>query len=109
MISFDGADSGTNELRRYGFIPVRCQNVCGMFVERLWNVFSLSVLTLRHSVVEKRKNYCTVQCTLTLCHVRIPIFTAILWIYCSVSDIYLWMASVYWRGEEIYISCRQWE
>ncbi len=27
-----------NELRHYGFIPVRCRNFCGTYVERLWNV-----------------------------------------------------------------------
>jgi hypothetical protein len=37
-----------NELRCYGFIPVRCRNVCGTFVERLF----LSVLTLlKHSLL----------------------------------------------------------
>jgi hypothetical protein len=41
MCSFDEADSGTNS-EVLGFIPVRCRNVCGMFVERLL----LSVLTL---------------------------------------------------------------
>ncbi len=53
MISFRWGSFG-NELTRYGFIP-GCRNVCGTFVERLWNVCSLSVLTLRHSAVEKKR------------------------------------------------------
>jgi hypothetical protein len=32
-----------NKLRRFGFIPVRCRNVCGMFLERL-----LSHLVITH-------------------------------------------------------------
>ncbi len=35
MISFDGADSGTN-LDVFGFIPVRCRNVWWTMVERLF-------------------------------------------------------------------------
>ncbi len=27
-----------NELRHYGFIPVRCRNVCETFVERMWTI-----------------------------------------------------------------------
>ena len=34
MCSFDGADLGTNSDVLVSF-PVRCRNVCGMFVERL--------------------------------------------------------------------------
>jgi hypothetical protein len=37
MCSFDGADLWTNSDVLVSF-PVRCQNVCGTFVERLWNI-----------------------------------------------------------------------
>ncbi len=63
MISFDGADSGMNSDVMVWFLSwmsERLRNVCGTFVERLWNVCSLSVLTLQHNVVEKKELLYTV-------------------------------------------------
>ncbi len=35
-----------NELKRFGLFLIRYLNVCGTFVERLWNVCSFTVLIL---------------------------------------------------------------
>jgi hypothetical protein len=33
------------KLRRFGFIPVRCRNVCGTFVERLFLYFGTLLIS----------------------------------------------------------------
>jgi hypothetical protein len=47
MITFDKTNLGSNSNHRFGFIPIRYESVCGMFVERLFlYCFDFTVLDL---------------------------------------------------------------